>query len=197
MSVHSSSVRRSSTWSRTPSSPVRYVRCVGPIILNSPLARDIACLLDLDPTVSSWTCRTFSFSQSYDNHKPDIVAERDNDILVIDAVAKAPPPTWIADAVRDQGYSYRAMTRGDVDPTQLKNAKDLLRYSGTDVGLGDRVRLLAGLEEHGSLPVSECLSAFRETPPIAGLASLVLQRIVEIDLDSLIGPETQVRRFRG
>ena len=173
------------------------MRCIGPIILNSPLARDIACLLDLDPTVSSWTCRTLSFSQGYDTHKPDIVAERDNDILVIDAVAKTSPPTWIADTVRDHGYSYRAMTRGDIDPIQLKNAKDLLRYSGTDVGLGDRVRLLAGLEEHGSLPVSECLSAFRETPPIAGLASLVLRRIVEIDLDSLIGPETQVRRYRG
>jgi hypothetical protein len=53
------------------------------------------------------------------------------------------------------------------------------------------------LDEQGSLSVSECLAAFRETVPIAGLSSLILHRFVDVDLDEApIGPETAVRRFR-
>lgn len=64
--------------------------------------------------------------------------------------------------------------------------------------VGDRVRLLAGLDENGSLTVAECFGAFLETQPMAGLASLFLHRVVHIDLDhGLIGPETVVRRFHG
>ncbi|WP_210388408.1 hypothetical protein [Mesorhizobium caraganae] len=75
---------------------------------------------------------------------------------------------------------------------------DLLRYARWHCPLGDRVRLLAALDEHGSLTVAECLAAFHETVPIAGLSSLVLRRFVEIDLDEArIGPETAVRRIRG
>ncbi|WP_246688925.1 hypothetical protein [Mesorhizobium sp. WSM4310] len=64
--------------------------------------------------------------------------------------------------------------------------------------MGDRIRLLGALDEAGSVSVGECLAAFRETVPIAGLSSLVLHRFVEIDLDEArIGPETAVRRIRG
>lgn len=64
--------------------------------------------------------------------------------------------------------------------------------------LGDRVRLLAGLHENGSLTVAECFGAFHETPPMAGLASLILHRVVYVDLDcGPIGPETSVRRYNG
>ncbi|AWM24856.1 hypothetical protein AOX55_00001596 [Sinorhizobium fredii CCBAU 25509] len=60
------------------------------------------------------------------------------------------------------------------------------------------MRLLAALDEHGTLTLAECLSAFRETRPIAGLASMVLNRFIDIDLDeALIGPESTVRRRRG
>ncbi|WP_245330996.1 hypothetical protein [Mesorhizobium sophorae] len=63
--------------------------------------------------------------------------------------------------------------------------------------MGDRIRLLGALDEAGSLSVGECLPAFRETRPMAGLASLVLQRFVEVELDQArIGPETAVRRRR-
>jgi hypothetical protein len=48
------------------------------------------------------------------------------------------------------------------------------------------------------LTVAECLNAFRETVPTPGLASLILHRFVDVDLDEArIGPETVVRRFRG
>ena len=64
--------------------------------------------------------------------------------------------------------------------------------------MGDRVRLLAALDENGSMTVSECMPAFLETPPIAGLSSLILHRFVEIELDEArISPETQVRRSHG
>lgn len=46
------------------------------------------------------------------------------------------------------------------------------------VPLGDRVRLLAALDEDGSIPVAECLGAFRETRSMAGLSSLILHRFV-------------------
>lgn len=179
------------------SSKIQYVRCVGPVFLTSPLARDVGCLMDLDSTVSAWTCRSLKFSYGFDRHKPDIIAEKDDGIMVIDVVSRGAPPFWIADVVVGEGYAYKAISRGDIDPIRLKNCRDLLRYAGVDVPLGDRIRLLAGLDEHGTLTLAESLSAFRETNPIAGLASLVLQRFVEIDLDSMIGPETLVRRHRG
>jgi hypothetical protein len=54
------------------------------------------------------------------------------------------------------------------------------------------------LDEFASMTVAECLPAFRETVPIAGLSSLILHRFVEIDLDEArIGPETMVRRRRA
>ncbi|WP_234901925.1 hypothetical protein [Agrobacterium rubi] len=46
------------------------------------------------------------------------------------------------------------------------------------------------------MTVVECLSAFTETKPIGGLASMILTGFVEVDLDeSLIGPGTQVKRI--
>ncbi|MBW8299966.1 MAG: hypothetical protein K0M60_10220 [Hydrogenophaga sp.] len=122
------------------------------------------------------------------------MVEREDDILVIDVTSRSPAPHWVPEVARDAGYVYSAMSRGDVDPINLRNARDLLKYVGTTVSLEDRIRLLASLDEHGSLTVAECMNAFRETRPIAGLASLILERFVEIDLDALIGPETRVRR---
>ena len=195
MSVHTQ--RRRAFSPTDSSSKIQYVRCVGPVILTSPLARDVGCLLDVDSSIAAWACRKLNFSHGYDTHKPDIIAETDNGILVIDVVSKGAPPTWISDIVVSEGYAYKTISRGDIDPIRLKNARDLLRYVGVEVSLADRIRLLAGLEEHGTLSLAESLNAFRETNPIAGLASLVLQRFVDIDLDTLISPESLVRRHRG
>jgi hypothetical protein len=44
------------------------------------------------------------------------------------------------------------------------------------------------LEQEESTAVADCLGLFRETSPVAGLASLVLNRFATIDLDDeLIG----------
>jgi hypothetical protein len=79
---------------------------------------------------------------------------------------------------------------------RLQNAKDLLRYAQYQTPLGDRIRLLAALEQEGSATVAECLSVFREISPMAGLSSLILHRWVTIDLDrEFIAPHTTVRAF--
>ncbi|ANL10320.1 MULTISPECIES: hypothetical protein [unclassified Rhizobium] len=64
--------------------------------------------------------------------------------------------------------------------------------------LGDRIRILAALEQEGCATVSECMSTFREINPMAGLSSLILHRFVAVDLDAeLIAPHTSVRIFRS
>ncbi|WP_201271923.1 hypothetical protein [Sinorhizobium meliloti] len=48
------------------------------------------------------------------------------------------------------------------------------------------------------MPFADCLRVLRETQPVAALASLILQGLVEVELDdALIGPETMVRRIRA
>jgi hypothetical protein len=80
---------------------------------------------------------------------------------------------------------------------RLRNAKDLLRYGFYRATLGDRVRLLAALDEMGSLTVAECMAAFQEGKPMPSLASMALHGFISIELDqALIGPETAVRRIR-
>jgi hypothetical protein len=78
---------------------------------------------------------------------------------------------------------------------RLRNARDLLRYGNFRCPLGDRIRVMAALDEVGSFTVAEGLGLFRECSPMAGLASLVLQRILTLELDdALISPDTLVRR---
>ncbi|WP_209439294.1 hypothetical protein [Sinorhizobium arboris] len=109
------------------------------------------------------------------------------------------PPIWLSSAIESMGYRYRPVAMVDfADSFRLRNAKDLLRYGFYRAPLGDRIRLLAGLEEMGSLTIAECLSAIREGRPMPTLASLILQGFLEINLDdALISPETVVRRIRG
>jgi hypothetical protein len=97
----------------------------------------------------------------------------------------------------DKGVRYRRLSREDVYAGfRLRNAKDLLRYGNYTVPLSDRLRLLGALDENGSLPISDCLNAFQEVKPVAGLASLILHRYLEVDLDAApLGPETTVRRI--
>ncbi len=69
------------------------------------------------------------------------------------------------------------------DGYRLQNAKDLLRYVNYSVPLGDRMRVLAILEEQGPLPFGDCLRIIRETQPVAALASMILRGFVEVELD--------------
>ncbi|MBB6305093.1 hypothetical protein GGE67_005757 [Rhizobium leucaenae] len=179
--------------------PQQTVRCSGTALFRSQLARDIACLLDVDDGVTSWSCLDEPFRCNEEVHFPDLVVQRDDCRTIIQADERSGAvPIWLASAAHSAGYGYQAMSRDDLPELRLRNAKDLLRYSRYEVPLDDRIRLLAALDEHGNLTVAECLSAFRSVPPIPGLASLALARLITMDLDEkLIGPETIVRRYRG
>lgn len=171
-------------------------RCVGSPAFRSQQARDLACLLDLDPSVREWSCLPLTLRSAGAAHVPDFVVIRGQGAFLVDAVESVGVPMagWLeAEAVR-QGYAYERVAV-DRTGTRLANARDLLRYAHWQCPLGDRVRLLAALDEFASMTVAECLPAFRETAPIPGLSSLILNRFVEIDLDEArIGPETVVRR---
>lgn len=183
--------------------PRGAVRCVGLPMFRTQAARDVGCLLDLDPTVLSWTCLPLVLSRRNRKHIPDFSVTRATGGALIDAVpvsGKDAPPPWAGDAAQTLGYSYETRhetnLRGGV---RLENARDLLQYASYRVSLGDRLRVLTLLEEHGSMPLSACLQAIRhEHDAIAVIAALVLRRFIEIDLDEArIGPDTRVSPFRS
>ncbi|WP_105382902.1 hypothetical protein [Neorhizobium alkalisoli] len=179
--------------------PRQTVRCSGPAAFRNQLARDIACLLDVDDSVTSWSCLGESFHHDGETYFPDLIAEREGCRTIIQANEQSEEmPTWLPDGARSAGHEFQVLKRDDLPAIRLRNAKELLRYAGYEVGLDDRVRLLAALEDQGTLTVAECLPAFRSVPAIPGLASLILSRAVAVDLDdALISPETVVRRYRG
>ncbi len=198
MSSHLSAPPEQSVSSVTPFFPFHTVRCDGPAVFRNQLARDIGCLLDVDDDVSSWSCGTVELAMDGVTHVPDIVAESQSGIVLIDAVSRAKPPTLIAEIAAAAGYQYRPLSRPELPAIRLRNAKDLLRYARYSVTLDDRIRVLAALDECGTMTLAECLSGFRATQPLPAFASMVLQRFIAIDLDeALIGPDTTVRRFRG
>lgn len=198
MSIQSLPSGKTSSTSQAILSQPRFIRCVGRFVARDQLARDVACLLEFEDEVSSWNCRSLHLRHGFDTYSPDFVAERPSDILVIDVVGQRRPPPWVAEAVALEGFTYRTMSRGDIDPIRLKNCKDLIQCSGGEVSLGDRVRLLSALDDQSSLTLAESLTVFRDTTPIRGLANMAVGRFIEIDLDTaLIGPETVVRRYRG
>lgn len=181
--------------------PMATVKCDGPPVFRSQAARDAACLFDVNPSITSWRCMPLSLDYDGGVHVPDFgIVDDDGGRLLIDAPDRV-LPTDIAElevpAFR-YGARYRRLLAEEVyDGPRLQNAKDLLRYGGTVLTLGDRLRLLAVLEEHGNLTVAECLTVFTETKPVAGLAQMILRGFVEVDLDTeLLGPETMVRRIR-
>ncbi|MBB3967234.1 hypothetical protein [Rhizobium metallidurans] len=180
--------------------PLATVKCVGHPVFRSQDARDFACLLDVDPDVARWTCDGVELSYGGETYCVDFVVTGKDDRTFMVAVADGlpRPPEWIELAVGRLGHAYRPVAMNDfVDSNRLANAKDLLRYGFYRCPLGDRVRILAALDEMGSLTVAEALSAFREGRPMACLAALILQGFLEVDLDdALIGPETSVRRIR-
>ncbi|MGO4568687.1 hypothetical protein AB4Z52_27450 [Rhizobium sp. 2YAF20] len=176
--------------------PLSTVRCVGPVLFRDQLARDIGCLLDVDDDVLSWSCRSLALSHDGQVYKPDFVVERAHLRFVIDGV-RDDAPDWTQSKAIDAGFPYEAIAASALPRIRLKNAKDLLRYARYGAPLSDRIRLLAALDECSRLTVAEALIVFREIKPVAGLASMVLHRFIEMDLDErLIGPESIVRRKR-
>jgi hypothetical protein len=181
--------------------PTATVKCEGPRMFRSQAARDVACLLDVNPQVSSWICMPAALTVGKGIHVPDFVVFAESGKgTYVDAYdrTEALPVDLVERAAEAAGYLYRIFDRQDVcDGFRLRNAKDLLRYGGHTTPLGDRVRVLSALDDQGSLTFAECLSMFREGNPVAVLASLILWDFLEVELDeALIGPETVVRRIR-
>lgn len=182
--------------------PRGTVRCIGQPLFRSRAARDLACLLDLDPTVVSWTCLPFMVDDGGDGHVPDFGVTRDDGVTLTDVGedGSIAPPDRIGDAAHERGYRYERVPADELrEGFRLENARDLLRYANFRAPLGDRVRLLALIDEYGPMPLAHCMQIVRTgTDPIAVIAALVLRRFLELDLDEArIGPDTRVARFRG
>ena len=181
--------------------PRGTVRCRGVPLFRNQAARNLGCLLDVDPDVASWTCLPTVLAYDTGMHVPDFAVERSDGTALVDVVLpdpKSPPPDWVPDVASDLGYRYEAFGECDLyEGFRLGNARDLLRYANYRISLGDRVRLLTLLEEQGPMPLSVCMQVIRDgRDPIGVIAAMALRRFVEMDLDDgRIGPETRVSRF--
>lgn len=168
---------------------------------RSNVVRDLASILDLNQSVQSWSCGAAVLNVGRTKHIPDFqVEDADGSLWLLDAFDRKLPKEFgaIAEAADALSQRYRVVYRGEIyDGYRLKNANDLLRYAGHKVPLGDRVRLLSVLDEHGPLSLADCLRVVRETQPVAAVASLILHGFLDVELDeALIAPETMVRRIR-
>ncbi|MGT2442959.1 hypothetical protein ACU4I5_10220 [Ensifer adhaerens] len=184
--------------------PFTTLKCVGRTLYRSQQASDYACLLDLDREVISWRCVTHPIINDSSARKPrhhfvDFAVQTARETLLVD-VWRADPDiiTWLPSVASRLGYRYQAISMFDVNPVRLQNARDLIRYADRESTLGDRIRILAGLDEMGSLSLTECLATVREGRPMGSVAHMILRGLIEVDLDDqLLGPDTVVRRARS
>lgn len=81
---------------------------------RSQAARDVACLLDVDPDIVSWSRRDEDIDVIFETevHTVDFVAETAEGRIFYHDVGDALPtaPEWIEFAVRRQGGIYNAMS---------------------------------------------------------------------------------------
>ncbi len=175
--------------------PRETVRCSGPAMFRTQAARDLACLIDVDPDVSAWVCLPLILRHGEAFHIPDFAMDRGDARVLSDSRTA---PDWVRESAADSGYNYEVTETTQVAlAVRLQNAKDLLRYAGYRVALSDTIRLLAFLEEHGPIPILSCLPLVQHSrDPMAVIARLFLDRNLHIGLDDgPIGPETRVHRI--
>lgn len=188
--------------SRFPSSTTK---CRGRTLYRSQEASDYACILEVDPTVVHWRCVTQPIINDSPARKPrhrfvDFAVRTADEHTLLVEISRGTPSSapWLPVVAERLGYRYQPVSIFDLNPVRIQNARDLVRYAGWQATLGDRIRILAGLEEAGSLTLSECLGAVRESRPMASIASMILMGLLEVDLDeALLGPDTTVRAARS
>jgi hypothetical protein len=168
-------------------------------VFRSQAARDYACLLDLDPEVISWQSMTYPITDvgaASGRHNVDFEVQTTTHAVIIDVCCGGHrTPAWLHGTLAECGYRYHAVLPADLNPVRVRNARDLIRYARYEAFLGDRIRVLAALDELGSLSLAECLTAVREGRAMQTIASMILHGHIEVDLDdSLLGPDTIVRR---
>ncbi|MBX9457372.1 MAG: hypothetical protein KL863_15910 [Rhizobium sp.] len=181
--------------------PTATVKCEGRRLFRSRVSRDLACLLDVNPSVSSWICMPTELQIGDAHHIVDFaVFTSDGEAALFDAPDRSTRVSVeaVQAAAEATGWKYRRPSADEMyEGHRYRNARDLLRYGDHECSLGDRVRLQAALTEHGSLTLMDCLQMVRESKPMAAVASLILREFLEVDLDEgEIGPETMVRWIR-
>ena len=204
MTTSSARAKRAHTNSRDdyrPIFPHVTLKCLGQPLFRSQQARDYACMLDLDREVTSWKCLATAIVNDSDAIRPrywplDFFVETESEAFLVTVEPKPKPtPTWVLKVAERTGNRLKNLSLRDLDPVFLKNAKDLMRYAGSEVPLGDRVRVLAALEEYGTLTLAEGLSVIRESRPMHSIAALILSGTLDVDLsEALLGPDSVLRR---
>ena len=175
--------------------PPGTVFCDGRPAFRSQLARDLGLLLDLDRSVVAWACLP-AVLEMHDvqgevvERVPDFAIRRiDGTESFLDAGETGLRPV-------ERGVRYKIVPEAEIrhEPA-LSNARDMMRYARRTVPLGDRVRLLAHLEETSPITLAEAASGMRESAePVGAVVALALKRFVHLDWrDAPIGPETPVR----
>ncbi len=177
--------------------PLGTVRCSGDVMFRSQLARDLGCLLDVDETVVAWLCLPVEVSTSDGVHVPDVMVDYDDGRRVFLDACDEEGDASVSEGAACSRIHHRFVPREEIEAgCRLVNAKDMLRYANYRTPLNDRMRLLAALEEAGSLAISECMHLFREVQPMTGISWMLLNRMISADLDDrMLGPETALRRF--
>lgn len=178
--------------------PRNTVRCSGDPMFRTQLARNLGCVLDVDRHVVAWLCLPAELKAEIGPHVPDVMVDYDDGRRVfMDTVEQEGSPD-ITEAAAIAGIRHRFVTRKEIEAGyRLQNARDLLRYANYRTPLNDRVRLLAALDEMGSLSVADTFPLFGEVKPMTGIAWMVLHRMIAIELDDeIIGPETAIRRYQ-
>jgi hypothetical protein len=178
--------------------PRGTVRCSADPMFRTRFARDLGCLLDVDPDVVAWLCLPTEFQTAFGPHVPDFLVHYEGGVRIyMDAVEEAVPPE-IEEGAAISGLRYRAVSRREVEEGfRLANARDMLRYARCRTPLNDRLRMLSALEEAGSLTIADCFQVFRETQPLTGISWMYLHRLISMEIDeAMIGPDTVVRRYQ-
>ena len=178
------------------------LKCVGKPMFRSRESRDLACLLDIDPDIRCWSTPSPAFLVLECFHRAEFsTTDHAGTVSFLDTIKAAHVQSVDIDAAaRRLNASYRLVEHEEIYDSgfRLPNARDLLKYARVSVTLADRVRLLGLLDQEGSLPMSDCLGAIRNTEPVAAIASMILHRFIDVELDdAILGPETMVRRIRG
>jgi hypothetical protein len=178
------------------------LKCRGQPVFRSKVVRDVACILDLNPDIAKWYTPAPGPAAGALPHTPDFqVFNRDGTVRFVDAPDRqvAVSDVELLSSVLGQRASYRRMSSEELyDGFRVQNARDLLQYANVQVTLADRLRLLAVLDQEGSLTMSDCFGIIRYGEPVAVVASMILHGFLDVDLDEkLISPETFVRRIRA
>ncbi|MCL6652154.1 hypothetical protein A6R70_07625 [Agrobacterium rubi] len=178
--------------------PKGTVRCSGDPMFRSRSARDLGCILDVDPTVVAWLCLPLEFETELGPYVPDFLVKYEHGKpCLLDAVEDEENPA-IKEGAALAGHQYRGLPRKETEAGfRLANARDLLRYAQSRTPLNDRIRMLSALDEVRSLTVAECLHIFTEVKPLTGISWMALHQLIALDLDEeMINPETVIRRFQ-